>query len=153
MGDPKIKREDFAHFTRLETRWVDLDALGHVNNANFFTFDESARLEYFGRMFEGDAKFWKDYGLILASIGCDFIAQLHHPASLDVGFRIARIGRSSMQTVGAIFQGDKLIAVTRGVVVWFSYTGQTSLPIPDSVRAAIRSREKLAPEEPTASGQ
>lgn len=146
-----VKREDFSHITRIETRWGDLDALGHVNNATFFTFDESARLDYFGRMFGDDPKFWKEYGLILASIGCDFIAQLHHPAHLDVGFRISRIGRSSMQSVGAIFQGDKLVAVTRGVLVWFSYEKQTSLEIPESVRAMIRGREVTPPEEATAS--
>lgn len=144
------QRADFAHFIRMETRWADLDTLGHVNNANFFTFDESARLAYFGAMFEGDAKFWKDYGIILASIGCDFLAQLHHPATLDIGFRITRIGRTSMQTQAAMFNGEKLIAVSRGVVVWFSYLKQTPLAVPEDLRARIRSRELLKPEEASA---
>lgn len=145
--NPAPRREDFADFFRIDTRWADLDALGHVNNANFFTFDESARLDYFGRMFKDDPKFWKDYGLILASIGCDFLSQLHHPARLDVGLRISRIGRTSMQTVGGVFHGDKLVAVTRGTVVWFSYLKQTSLPVPEDVRVMIRGREVLKPEE------
>lgn len=140
------QRGDFAHFFRIETRWADLDMLGHVNNTNFFTFDESSRLEYFGKMFEGDPKFWKDYGLILASIGCDFLSQLHHPAAIDVGFRIARIGRSSMQSIGGIFNGDKLIAVTRGVIVWFNYLEQKPVAIPDHVRAMIAAREVIKPE-------
>lgn len=147
MASQMIKREDFAHHFRIETRWSDADMLGHINNANFFTFDESARLDYFGGMFGADPKFWKDYGLILASIGCDFLSQLHHPASLDVGFRISKIGRSSMQTVGGIFHGDKLVAVTRGVVVWFSYVNQTPLPVPEDVRARIRAREVIKPQE------
>ncbi|HVT37131.1 MAG TPA: thioesterase family protein [Nevskiaceae bacterium] len=142
-----VTREDFSHFIRIDTRWGDLDTLGHVNNAVFFTFDESARLDYFGQMFGNDPKFWKDYGIILASIGCDFIAQLHHPSTLDIGLRIARIGRSSMTSQAGMFVGNKLVAVSRGTIVWFSYLQQKSLPVPENVRAMIRAREKIKPEE------
>jgi acyl-CoA thioester hydrolase len=145
--NPIPKRADFSHFFSIETRWADLDTLGHVNNTNFFTFDESSRLEYFGQMFRNDPKFWKDYGIILASIGADFVAQVHHPSTLDVGFRIARIGRTSMNSQGGIFIGDKLVAATRGTIVWFSYLKQTPLPVPEDVRAMIRGREVIKPEE------
>jgi acyl-CoA thioester hydrolase len=142
-----IARSDFGHFIHMPTRWADLDMLGHVNNAKFFTYDESVRLDYFSALFRDDPKFWKEYGLILARIECDFIAQLHHPATLDVGFRIARLGKSSMGTVAGHFDGERLVAVSRGVVVWFDYENQKTRPIPDGVRAMIRGRERVAPEE------
>lgn len=144
-----VQRSQFGHFLQIPTRWSDLDALGHVNNTRFFTFDESVRLDYFEGIEGATPQQWHENGsgLILARIECDFIAQLHHPAQLDAGFRIARMGRSSMNTIGGMFAGDKLVAVTRGVVVWFDYHAQKSLPIPDEVRASIRHREPLAPEE------
>jgi len=144
-----VQRSEFGHFLQVPTRWSDLDALGHVNNTRFFTFDESARLDYFEGIEGATPQQWNESGsgLILARIECDFIAQLHHPAQVDAGFRIARMGRSSMNTIGGMFVGDKLVAVTRGVLVWFDYRSQKSLPIPDGVRAAIRAREPLAPEE------
>lgn len=143
------QRSEFGHFLQIPTRWSDLDALGHVNNTRFFTFDESARLDYFEGIEGATPRQWNESGsgLILARIECDFIAQLHHPAQVDAGFRIARMGRSSMSTIGGMFAGDKLVAVTRGVLVWFDYRAQKSLPIPDVVRAAIRRREPLAPDE------
>lgn len=140
------QREDFAHFHRLETRWSDLDLLGHVNNARYFSFDESARLDYFAPLASAP-DFWKKEGFILARIGCDFLQQLHHPAVVEVGFRITRIGRSSMDTEGAMFVGDKLIAVTRGVLVWFDYASNRAAPVPPHARSFIRGKEKLAPEE------
>jgi len=146
MNTP-VTPDDFGYFFELPTRWSDLDSLGHVNNARFFTFDESARLEYFGELLRDDAEFWQSRGFILASIGCDFIAQLHHPATLRIGFRVSRLGRSSMNTQSAMFDGDRLVAVTRGVLVWFNYQEQKTAPIPEDVRAMIRSREKIAPEE------
>ena len=143
----KIDRAEFSHWRNIPTRWSDLDMLGHVNNARFFSFDEDARLSYFESLWKDDPRFWKDYGFILASLGADFIAQLHHPAQVDVGFRISKLGRSSMQTLAGMFHGEKLVAVTRGVVVWFSYTDQKPLPVPEHVRALIRGRELIKPEE------
>lgn len=141
------QRSDFGHFIQIPTRWADLDALGHVNNTNFFTFDESVRLDYFGQFSRDNPRFWKEEGLILASLGCDFLAQLHHPSTVDCGFRITKLGRSSMSTQAGMFVSDQLVAVTRGVVVWFDYTKQKPAPIPETVRAAIRAREVIAPEE------
>lgn len=139
--------DDFAYFFEIPTRWSDCDMLGHVNNTRYFTFDESARLDYFDPLIRGDAGFWKERGFIMAHIECDFIAQLHHPSLVRFGFRVERIGRSSMNTVGAMFVGDTLVATTRGVLVWFDYLRNRSGPVPEDVRAFIRGREKLAPEE------
>ena len=139
------KRSDFAFFLKLATRWGDMDALGHVNNAKFFTYDESVRLDYFRRLMRDDPKFWNDYGLILAHIEADFVAQLKPPAELDLGFRIARLGRTSLSTEAGMFLGDTLVAVTRGVLVWFDYKAGAPLPLPDDVKARIRAFEKITP--------
>jgi len=141
------QRGDFAFFLRMATRWGDMDALGHVNNAKFFTYDESVRLDYFSALMRDDPKFWNDYGLILAHIEADFIAQLKPPADLDLGFRIAKVGRTSMGTEAGMFLGDRLVAVTRGVLVWFDYRSNTPLPVPEAVKAKVRALEKVAPLE------
>jgi acyl-CoA thioester hydrolase len=139
-------RNDFAFFLPLTTRWGDMDALGHVNNAKFFTYDESARLEYFQRLMRDDPKFWKDYGLILAHIEADFVAQLKPPAELSIGFRIAKLGRTSLRTEAAMFLGEQAVAVTRAIVVWFDYQRSQPLPVPEAVRAKIAAFEKVRPE-------
>jgi acyl-CoA thioester hydrolase len=141
------KREEFRFFFPLVPRWGDLDALGHVNNVKFFTYDESARLQYFQDRMQHDAKFWKEYGLILAHIEADFLQQLRLPATLDIGFRISRLGKSSMRTLAAMFRGDEVVAVTQGVVVWFDYGASKVLPIPEAVRTTIKAYEKTRPEE------
>lgn len=149
MKDEKLRpsRSDFGHASRLVVRWGDMDSLGHINNAKFFTYDEQARLEYF-QMLDGVVPgAWKSEGLILARLACDFVGQGHYPATLDVAFRVARLGRSSMETLCAIFEGERLVAVLQGVVVWFDYQGQKPAPIPESVKALIRQREVIAPVE------
>lgn len=140
-------RSDFAFFLPLTTRWGDMDALGHVNNARFFTYDESARLEYFRLLMQDDPRFWHDYGMILAHIEADFLSQLKPPAELAIGFRIGKLGRTSLRTEAAMFLGEQAVAITRAVIVWFDYRNSTPLPIPDAVKAKVRALEKVSPEE------
>jgi len=139
------KRSDFSFFVPLAARWGDMDALGHVNNAKFFTYDESARLDYFAALMKDDPKFWNDYGLILAHIEADFLAQLKPPAQLNIGFRIARLGRTSLGTEAAMFLGDEVVAVTRATVVWFDYRQSVPLAVPEAVRNRIRAIEAVPP--------
>lgn len=140
-------RSEFRFFHEITPRWGDMDALGHVNNVKFFTYDESARLEYFQQLMRDDPRFWKDYGLILARIEADFLAQLRLPAQLEIGFRIRRIGRTSLSTEAAMFRGPELVAVTRGVLVWFDYAASRPLPVPGAVRLRIRKASATPPEE------
>jgi len=140
-------RADFSHRIALAVRWGDMDALGHINNVKFFTYDEQVRLQYFDAIAAVVPDFWKGSGIILAKLGCDFVGQLRYPATLDIGFRISRLGRSSFDTEAAMFEGERLVAVSRGTLVWFDYVQQKSLPIPDHVRALIREREVVPPVE------
>lgn len=139
--------EQFAHRIPLTVRWGDIDLLGHVNNAKYFTYEESSRIEYFQRLADADARMWKDYGLILASIGADFISQVHYPAQLEIGTRVTKIGRSSLNTISGLFQHGKPVAAVRGVLVWFDYVNQKPLAVPEPVRAWIRAHETIAPQE------
>ena len=141
------KRSDYTFFLPLTPRWGDMDALGHVNNVKFFTYDESVRLEYFRKLMKDDPRFWKDYGMILAHIEADFLAQLKLPAELELGFRITKLGRTSLTTEAGMFRDGVAVAVTRGVLVWFDYAKNQVLPLPDTVRARIRSFETVQPEE------
>jgi acyl-CoA thioester hydrolase len=138
---------DFAQRISMPVRWGDMDRLGHVNNARFFSYDEDGRIAYFDSLLNQDERFWKDYGIILASIGCDFIAQLRYPATLEIGTRITRMGRSSLGTQSVMFWNERPVAVVKGVVVWFDYQNQKSLPIPEAARELIRAREIIKPEE------
>lgn len=140
---------DYSHRIHLAVRWGDMDALGHVNNVKFFTYDEQARLQYFDAIAAIQTDFWQGSGIILAKLGCDFVQQLRYPATLAIGLRISRLGRSSLDTEAAMFEGERLVAVTRGTLVWFDYRQQKPAPVPEAVRELIRRREVLPPQEAT----
>ncbi|MEC9359590.1 MAG: thioesterase family protein [Pseudomonadota bacterium] len=137
---------EFAFRQSLQVRWGDMDALGHVNNARFFTYDESLRLDYFAQLTQTGGRLGQDFGLILARIECDFKAQLHAPATLEIGYRIRKIGRTSFRTESRMVHGDALIAVVQAALVWFDYAENRAIPVPGPIRERIMAFERIAPE-------
>ena len=133
-------RADFAHRIQLAVRWGDMDALGHINNVKFFTYDEQVRLQYFDAIAAVVPDFWKSSGIILAKLGCDFIGQLRYPATLDIGFRISRLGRSSFDTFHTLERVDEpgvVYAEGGARTVWTDYAAKRSAPMPDWFRARL----------------
>ena len=75
--------------------WAEMDAMGHVNHARYFTWFESARIALFARIGVAADK-PRDVGPILAMASCDFIRPVVYPATVVVGSRILKVGRTSI---------------------------------------------------------
>ena len=114
----------------LQTRWRDLDAFGHVNNAVFATYIETARGTLFKRWnlpFNGTGQ-----SLIVASITIDYHQQLKHRSDIIVGQKISRIGTSSFDIESSIFNRtntSESIASAKVTVVCFDFDQQQSVPV------------------------
>jgi acyl-CoA thioester hydrolase len=85
---------DYRYIAPVEMRWSDLDAMGHVNNAVYFTYLEQARALYCHESCNWD---WANDGLILASAHIEYIAQLRYPAPAMAYVRTSRIGTKSLE--------------------------------------------------------
>jgi acyl-CoA thioester hydrolase len=84
------------HEKRIEIRWSDLDAFGHVNNAVYLTYLEEVRDEWLSRALDGAGDPW-DY--VLARVAIDFRRELRQEDDQVVArCRLRRIGRSSVAT-------------------------------------------------------
>ena len=142
-----MHRNDFRHVIPLSVQWGDMDALGHVNNATYFRYVESGRIAYFDAIVEGDPSIWGGQGPILADIQCTFLSQLKYPAELEVATRTSRLGGKSLTVQAAIFvKGQESPAATSSAaVVWFDYSQQTAVRVPDGIRERITSYEVVAP--------
>lgn len=142
MRQSRSERDPGLWTCELDVRWGDMDALGHINNCEYFRYSESARLRYFEELFgAGGSVFAEGEGPILADIGCAFHEQVIYPAKLDIGVAITRVGRSSLDLITPIFRAGEAHAVAdvRAVLVWFDYAKQTPAPVPDVLRAQLKS--------------
>ena len=136
-------RDDFHVWITVDVRWGDMDAYGHVNNARYFTYCESARIRYFEELaaeiaLEG-LRERAAHGPAVVSATCNFQRQVHYPATLDVGVRAAAIGRSSFTLDYVIRRhgGGEVVADGSSVVVWVDYEAGKAMPLPAALKARI----------------
>lgn len=133
-----------GHVEPISVRWGDMDSMGHVNNAKYFTYCESARMSYFAAIRMYDHRESEKQGPALAAAHLNFRKQVRYPAELDVLTRVSDIGRSSFRMEYEILDRDSTerVADGHGVIVWVDYATGRSTPIPDSLREAIRQYEE-----------
>ncbi|MBI4956787.1 MAG: acyl-CoA thioesterase [Myxococcales bacterium] len=129
----------FAVVVRFAMHWGEMDALGHANNARYFTWFESARIAYFERVALA-SRAPSRTGPILASARCDFLRPVVFPCELLVGARVSAMRTTSFTmryAVASAAEPDVCCARGSGVVVLYDYRARTKVPISDVLRARI----------------
>ena len=118
---------DFPFHYELQTRWKDMDAFGHVNNAVFLSYIEDSRITFFKRWNLRDKK----KSIIVASVKLDYLRQIDHPSNIIIGETISRIGKKSFDIKSAIFINENadLVATSKITCVCFNYEKNKSVPV------------------------
>lgn len=136
----EITRTDFDHETVVDTRWGDMDALGHLNHAKYLTYMENARVDYYAKLGFGELRHEHNPGMILGGMTIDYIAQVSHPSRLWVCHRINRVGTKSFDYLGAIFnEKDELVCTGLFNIISFDYKEQKTVEVPRAIRENLYS--------------
>ena len=120
---------DRPHRCPIQIRFADIDMMGHVNNAIFATWAESARMAF---VHAGQPGLM---AVILAHLAIDFRRQVEFGDAVEVLTSVEAIGRSSFTLRQQILAAGQLAAEVRSVMVRFNYDTQRSEPIPPGMRA------------------
>lgn len=131
--------KEFPYQYYLEVVFRDLDAMGHVNNAVYFTYLETARLRYLKELLALDDLL--QIPVIMAEATCSYRSPAFYGENLVVGLGISRFGTKSF-VMGYKVETDRgrVVATAQTVQVMYDYaTGQT-IPVPDwfKERVAVR---------------
>ena len=140
MDMMNLQRSDFDYWSPINTRWRDMDALGHLNHAIYLGYMETARVDVYTQLgFTGIRKDM-DESTILGSMDVHYLSQVKHPASLDVGHRICRVGSKSFDFLAAIFRENEEEPVCSALfkMVAFNYDLNKAIPVPDLIRQKCR---------------
>jgi len=124
----------FVH--REAVRFRDLDPMGHVNNAVFLTYIESARAAFLQHL--GAVQTLEDLAIIVARIEIDFRAPVRFGDEVEVSVRVSRFGEKSFDLEHELRVGDTLAAEAKTVLVTYDYERREPVAIPAAWR------EKLA---------
>jgi acyl-CoA thioester hydrolase len=120
--------------------WGEMDALGHVNHARYFTWFESARIALFGRIGVVATRNQTGIGPILATATCDFLRPVTFPATVVVGTRVTKVGRTSIAMEYAAWieaEPDQPVARGNTVAVMLDYRSSEKVDVPAEVRVRI----------------
>lgn len=143
-----MERRDFTLVHSLRVRWAEVDRQDVVFNGHYFLYFDVAIAEY-----------WRaigfDYPRDIVELGTDIYAvkasaEYHGSATyddvLDIGCRVARIGRSSMTFVLGVWRGAERI--TSGELVYVNADPKTrkSAPWPEALKSAVLKYERVKPE-------
>jgi acyl-CoA thioester hydrolase len=135
--------KDFPITIRFPVHWSEMDAYGHVNNARYFSWFETARIAYLFKVgLVNEKGTTSDVGPIIASTTADYLKPVVFPSNLVVGARVSRIGNTSFTMEYAV-EDEAGTPHARGsaVVVTLRYSTHEKLPVPESVRSAIEQLE------------
>ncbi len=137
---------DFPITVRFPVHWSEMDAYGHVNNARYFTWFESARVAYFTRVELVTPEMQRPenaVGPIVAATNADFLRAVTFPADLVVGARVSRIGTTSFTMEYAVDDEKTGVRYARGgaVVVTLKYPEYSKVAVPHEVRVAMEQLE------------
>jgi acyl-CoA thioester hydrolase len=125
-----------VHEKRIEIRWRDSDAFGHVNNAVYLTYLEEVRDEWLAGVLDA-ATVW---AFVLARVAIDFRRELvRADDEIVAACRLDRIGRSSVTTRETLrVAGDgALAAESESVLVARDRESGASRPLTEAERAAF----------------
>jgi len=136
--------EGFQVVADVPVRFADTDALGHVNNANYLSFLESARIEYIKKVL-GRVK-TEDFGVIIARIEIDYKSPAFHYETLRVGCRVEEIGGSSIKMDYRIEDKatGRLVALAKSVMVAFDYALGKPTRVSDEWRQRMEDFDGIA---------
>lgn len=125
-----------------EPRFVDTDALGHINNTAIPIWFEGCRTPIF-RWFtpDLDPKQWR---IILARYTVEFHAEIFYQAPVEIRTGISRVGGSSFDVYQEVWQGGHKCASGTTVLVHFNHTTKKAEPIPDDIRQQMLDAEFCA---------
>lgn len=126
---PPGKRADYRVFRPITTRWRDNDACGHVNNAVYFSYLDTAVTSYLiesGFLEPGRSRI---VGLVVET-GCRYFAPVAFPDLVTAAVRVGRQGNSSVRYEVGLFRNEEDVASAEGHFVHVYVERETRRPIP-----------------------
>ncbi|MGV3770783.1 MAG: acyl-CoA thioesterase [Sphingobium phenoxybenzoativorans] len=129
----RLSLDIYPFISTIETRYQDLDIMGHVNNVAMAGIFETARVRFhrhLGRHPHDSGVRW-----LIAAVSLNYLQEAHYPQEVTVGCAIDRIGTTSWTVTSAAFQHGECVATCDTVVVTHGPEGRRN--IDDFLREAM----------------
>jgi acyl-CoA thioester hydrolase len=136
--------DGFKIVSEVQVRFSDTDALGHVNNAVYLSYLESARVDYL-RVLLGAMKI-EEIGVIIARIEIDYKSPAFHHETMLVGCRVYEVGGSSIKMDYRVEDKatGRFVAAAKSVLVAYDYAAARVVRVSDAWREKMEEFDGIA---------
>lgn len=111
----QLSKASYPFSNVTQTRFGDMDLLGHINNVAMADLFENGRVR-FNRSMGMENRAHGDRWLI-AAVQINYLREAHFPDDAEICSGIGRIGNSSWDIVSAAFQNDQCVATCTTTLV------------------------------------
>ena len=122
--------------TTVEIRFADIDAMGHVNNAVYFSYFEQARMAYFkervARIWD-----WNEDGVIVARNEIDYVFPVFLNDRMIIRLWVEHVGSKSFTVCYRVVVGERLCATGKSVLVCFNHKNKATQVLPEAWRTVF----------------
>ena len=137
--EPPHARDNYRHFQRVTTRWLDNDAYGHVNNVVYLSWFDTVVNDFLIQVGVLDLRRGDVVGLVVET-QCRYLAPLAFPQPIEAGLRVRHVGTSSVRYEIAVFAEGEGTASAQGhfVHVYVDRASRKPVALPAPLRAALQ---------------
>jgi acyl-CoA thioester hydrolase len=140
-----VTRSKFHFFCSFRVRYSELDTQGVVFNAHYLAYFDTALIEYFHALgidlIANAAAVGVDFHVVRSLV--EYKAPIRYRQEIEVGVRVAKLGRTSLSFELAIFARDSEETLATGEVIWVNTDQAThqTVPISDDLRRLLTEKE------------
>ena len=149
MDMKNAAQPDFPFRFPFRVRYAETDAQKMVFFGNYLTYYDTAISEYFRALGYDYANQVRDTGTDFHVVRTcvDYHSPLRYDDEIEVGVRVARLGRASLSFALAIFVKGRDEPASTGEIVWVNADQRTgkSAPAPEALRKLIDAQGQTAP--------
>jgi acyl-CoA thioester hydrolase len=137
--DALRSRDSYRWWQPITTRWSDNDAYGHVNNAVYYHWFDTAVNNWLIEAGLLDVAAGDPIGLVVET-GCRYAQPLHYPDPVEIGLALERLGTSSVTyRLGAFSAGaSEAAAEAQFTHVYVDRATRRPVPLPGAWRACLQ---------------
>lgn len=134
-----MARNEYKLLVPITVRWGDMDAYGHVNNAMYSRYFETARMKFFESVCIFDYKEGERHAPAIVSATINFRQQVHYPAELEAAIRCIKVGTKSFTLEHRLFRAgtDEVVADGTTVIAWVDYAVGKAVELPAPLKAVL----------------
>ena len=124
--------------THIAVRWGDMDAMGHVNNATYFRYMETARIDWFRSI--GCVPDAQGEGPVIVNAFCNFYRQFEYPDEVLLKMYVSDPGRTTFEswaTMEKVAEPGVACAAGGATTIWVNFPQQKAVGLPDWIRAIV----------------